>query len=92
MTELLPQYQGAVYHWQGLLEATGGAIEPKKSFVYFLDFKWMGTKWEYTNIQETPGVGTVRSPHTGAVEELTQLEPHIARKSLGIMMAMDSNQ
>jgi hypothetical protein len=31
-SELLSQYQQVVDHWQGLLEATGGAIEPTKSF------------------------------------------------------------
>jgi hypothetical protein len=31
-SKLLSQYQQVVDHWQGLLEATGGAIEPTKSF------------------------------------------------------------
>lgn len=34
----------------------------------------------------------IRSPHSGQIELLTQLEPHEARWTLGIMMAMDGSQ
>ena len=33
-SSLLPSFQGAVNHWEGLLRATGGALEPAKTFFF----------------------------------------------------------
>jgi hypothetical protein len=92
ISSLTDKFQSAVDHWNGLLAATGGAIEPSKSFIYILDFKWTGKKWTYKNKTESPCALKIRSPHTGENEELTRLEPNEARKTLGIMIAMDGNQ
>ena len=89
---MLPQFQKAVNYWEGLLRATGGALEPKKTFWYLIDFKWTGTKWVYHSKEDTPGDTTMRLPDTDDTVVLSRLEPHEACKTLGIHMAMDGNQ
>ena len=38
--EVADQMQEAIDRWEGGLKATGGAIVPRKSWVYALDFKF----------------------------------------------------
>ena len=45
--KLLNRFQDAVNYWEGLLRATGGTVEPSKTFWYLVDFKWDKGKWQY---------------------------------------------
>jgi hypothetical protein len=90
--EIMDTMQNAVDHWNGLLSATGGAIEPSKSFIYIIDFCWTSQKWRYKTRDEAPGDITICIPHTGQEEKLTRLELAEARRTLGIMMSMDGGQ
>ena len=89
---LLQQFQAAVNYWEGLLRATGGALEPKKTFWYLIDFQWTGTKWEYLTKEDAPGDITMRLPDSEDTVILSRLEPQEACKTLGIHIAMDGNQ
>jgi hypothetical protein len=42
--------------WLGGLKATGGAIVPRKTEWYLVDFHWNNGVWRYSNLQETPAV------------------------------------
>ncbi len=46
--ELMMQAQWAVSQWSLLLNATGGALKPKKCFWYLLDYTCKEGEWEYT--------------------------------------------
>jgi len=47
--------QESVTHWEGLLQAMGGALVLKKCFWYLIDFKWKNNKWKYKGIHQTQG-------------------------------------
>jgi hypothetical protein len=92
---LVPQMQRLVDTWEGLLRATGGALR-RKSYWYFLDFKFHQGRWKYKNKQELPGdidinVVDSRGRPRPDRETLTRLEPSEARETLGVYVAMDGN-
>ena len=47
---------------EGTVRATGGAMEPEKSFWYLIDFAWKG-KWEYTMPETTDQDVMVKNPY-----------------------------
>jgi hypothetical protein len=53
--EVIGQMQEILDRWGGLLQATGGALVPKKSYWYAIDFKWMASSWKYRTIDDMPG-------------------------------------
>ena len=84
------QMQEILDHWGGLLRATGGALVPKKSYWYAINFKWTGSCWKYRTIADMPGNILI----TGADGErvvLTRYNPDVAKETLGVMQAMDGN-
>jgi hypothetical protein len=91
--QVFDEMQSMLDHWEGGLRATGGALVPSKSYWYGIDFKWNSRKhkWEYKSIQELPGVLTLKD-HARTTTELTRLEVHEARETLGLWIAMDGNQ
>ncbi|CAJ1953161.1 unnamed protein product [Cylindrotheca closterium] len=65
--DLLPLVQSALDLWSGGISATGGAINPAKSFWWLIDFKWRpssGTR-AFRRKAEMPGELTLQDP-TGA--------------------------
>ncbi|MGL5936611.1 MAG: hypothetical protein ACRCZI_13435, partial [Cetobacterium sp.] len=73
---------------------TGGGINPDKSFWYLLDYRWNPAtgKWLYLTKMEAPAVVSIREPNSEVRVELQRLEPHEARMTLGVEVAMDGNQ
>ncbi len=53
--ELLQEAQAALNLWSGLLQATGGALAPEKSYWYHVEVIYKDGKWQYAKIQDTPG-------------------------------------
>jgi len=47
--------QESVTHWEGLLQATGGALVLEKGFWYLINFEWKNNMWRYKGINQTPG-------------------------------------
>ena len=83
----VPRAQSSLDQWAGMIEATGGAINPAKSYWYLLVFEWTKTHWAYRNIEDMPGELMI---NCGAERiTLQRLEPDVAKKTLGVMMAAD---
>jgi len=53
--EVIPLMQVVLSLWEQGLHAMGGALVPKKSFWYLIDFKWQGSKWKYAKYAMEPG-------------------------------------
>lgn len=76
--------------WIELLEGTGGALRPDKSFWYLVDFKFSKGRWRYRTSADMPGLLEV-SESDGWTFLLDRLEPSQARETLGVFIAMDGN-
>jgi hypothetical protein len=74
----------------GTLRATGGALVPKKSYWYAIDFLWDGNAWKYRNKEEMPG-DILISGVDGKKEILKMHEPLVGQETLGVIQAMDGN-
>jgi len=88
--DIVPDTQAALDCWVGTLAATGGAINPKKSYWYLLDFQWTGHTWTYRPASTMPGELSAYNSQ-GDRETLQRLEAHQAERTLGIHMAADGN-
>ena len=52
---LILKAQRMLHTWEGLLEATGGALAPHKSYWYLVDVVYCNGAWQYKTKDETPG-------------------------------------
>ena len=89
---ILSKVQQALSLWSGSVRATGGAINPEKSFWWLLDYDWKSSagKWGYKRICNLPG--SVQIPDLlGRPHSLTRLEPDQAERTLGIQMSPQYN-
>jgi hypothetical protein len=66
---------------EGELWATGGALEPEKSFWYVIRFCWKNEMWFYVSNEDTPASISVHN-HAGNRVEIECLEATEARKTL----------
>jgi hypothetical protein len=75
--DVIQQLQPAVDRWECLLRASGGAIEPIKSWWVLVNFVWDDNleNFNYRSIDEMPGELTVRD-HTGTRRTLERCEVH----------------
>ena len=87
---MVPTAQAGLNYWVGFLQATGGAINPDKSYWYLLDYKWTGAQWVYRSMEEMTGDLQAPNP-SGDVQPLNRYEPHKAAKQLGMLTAPDGN-
>jgi hypothetical protein len=90
LQEVLSRIQQSLTTWEGGIRATGGAIEPRKSHWYLVDFDWRDGEPIYKSVQETGGSLRVRDPQ-GEIRCLQQLEPWQAERTLGVRLAPDGN-
>jgi hypothetical protein len=84
----LNSMQEALRVWEGCLRASGGAIEPAKTFWYGIDFAWDKGNWKYQ--EEWDRTLEVRNPG-GTMEILEQVDVSEARRTLGVRLAPDGN-
>jgi hypothetical protein len=51
------EMQEVMNTWEGGIRATGGALNPSKSYWYMIDFKWVPDKlrWDYKTVSEVTG-------------------------------------
>jgi hypothetical protein len=82
--------QESVTAWEGGLRTTGGAIVPEKTHWYLIEFAWQDGIPTYKPVSEAGGRLQVRD-HNGILQELRQLEPWEAERTLGIRLAPDGN-
>ena len=89
-TAVVEAMQESADEWEGGLRATGGAIQPPKSFWWLINFEWNDGEWSYSTVDETPASITMLNDD-GEREEITRLEVHEAERTLGFEMAPDGN-
>ena len=83
--------QASVNMWEGGLRASGGALVPSKSHWYLIKFLWDAQgRMRYATIKDTPATLSVRGPDN-TVQPLERLDPHEARRTLGVRLAVDGN-
>jgi hypothetical protein len=88
--DIVDKAQEMATTWEGLLRATGGAINADKSCWYLLDYTWSGIQWNYRPSITMPG--TLQLHHaTGEMRDLDRKEPWEALKTLGFYQAPDGN-
>ena len=92
VNQLVAEMQSVVDTWEGGLRASGGALVPSKSYWYLIHFSFLNNRWQYANIQDTPGELTIRDVSGLNRVTLERLEVSEARKTLGVFIAMDGNQ
>jgi hypothetical protein len=66
--------------WAGGLAATGGQLEPEKTFWYNIRFQWSNGKWRYEAKQEFPTTLTMYNPD-GTRSILEQVEVWEGRRT-----------
>ncbi len=89
--EIMRQMQTVIDHWEGGLRATGGAIVPKKSYWYLIDWIWERGKWRYATQEDIPGNLTIRDTCGTQRVILKRYDPDIAKETLGVFLAMNGN-
>jgi hypothetical protein len=81
--QVVSDCQNSLTAWEGGIRATGGAIEPRKSHWYLVDFNWKDGTPEYKPASEISGTLQVRD-----TQEITcplqLLEPWHAERTLGV--------
>jgi hypothetical protein len=82
--------QESLIAWEGGIQATGGAIKPRKSHWYLVDFDWKNGEPVYKQIQDTGGELRVRDLH-GTLQALKNMQPWEAERTLGVRLAPDGN-
>ena len=83
--------QSAATFWAGGIRATGGAINPEKSFWWLIDLEWdpRTGKWKFRRKKAvSPDFDLqIQGPLSGATEPLRRLEPDDSKRTLGVMLA-----
>jgi hypothetical protein len=86
---IIDDLQTVLDTWDGLLRATGGALEKSKSYWYLIDYERRQGKWGYKSISSTPGELLLYNDDTQLKEPVPRLSAHTAKQSLGIMSRPD---
>ena len=87
--DVITAMQHALDNWDGLLQATGGALEKHKSYWYLLDYAWCQNHWKFKPVSATPGNISLHNDETGLRESINQLPVTSAHKALGIFTHPD---
>jgi hypothetical protein len=71
--------QQCIDTWEGFIHATGGQLEPAKTYWYLINFTWNKGRWRYSTIAETPTQLTMRNPSQAPIQlerlEVTEARP-----------------
>ena len=91
LEEAVERMQEAIHRWEGGLKATGGAIQPDKSWVYPIGFKFDASgKWEYDNEVNEKFQFQVKD-HNNIMKQMPTLNPSEGKETLGVFLAPDGN-
>jgi hypothetical protein len=88
-TQVATEMQDMLDLWDGLLRATGGALEKQKSYWYMLDYHQRDGKWKYKPPNAVPNELLLFNDETGLKEAIPKLSAHTAKKALGIFSRPD---
>ena len=86
---IVAEMQEVLDNWDGLLRATGGALEHSKSYWYLLDYHRRGGKWCYKPPSAVPGDVSLYNDTTHQKEIIPRLPVTTAKKALGIFTRPD---
>ncbi len=89
--EVIQQLQAAMNIWDGGLRATGGALVPRKSFWYLLDYTWENNLWKSKSIEDLDEIPINILDPNGIETNLQQLEVTEARETLGIYLSLNGD-
>ncbi|CAJ1932275.1 unnamed protein product, partial [Cylindrotheca closterium] len=87
---ICPSVQAAAPLPSGGIRATGGAINPEKSFWWLIDFAWDSRQgqWKFRCKSSVAPHFNLHIPElSGTNEPLRQLEPDASERTLGVMLA-----
>jgi hypothetical protein len=92
--QIIEEMQDVLDTWEGGIKATGGALVPRKSYWYLIDFKCGSTgKWSYRKQAEVPGELTLPSlTEDGERVTIERLDVTEARKALGVKSRHDGKE
>jgi hypothetical protein len=76
------QAQLELEHWSRLLNATGGALKPKKCFWYLLDYECVDGEWKYVDM--VPRELVIANPD-GMTSPISQEQVTASKKTLRIL-------
>ncbi|CAJ1962768.1 unnamed protein product, partial [Cylindrotheca closterium] len=82
--------QEAATLWAGGIRATGGAINPEKSFWWLIDFEWDSRtgKWKFRGKKAVALDFELQIQGlSGSTESLRRLEPDDLERTLGVMLS-----
>lgn len=65
-----------------LIAATGGAMNPTKSFWWLIDFEWVNGKWNWKTIEDNDAGIEIHNPR-GELQPLERLEVDTSQRLLG---------
>ena len=80
-TKLMQVAQQSLDAWAGLLNATGGALNPDKCYWYLVSYACINSDWEYNH--RTDFTPTIPLPD-GARAKIQQRSIKVAKKMLGV--------
>jgi hypothetical protein len=89
--EMVESFHRFMNRWNGGLRATGGLIAAAKTRWFLVDFKWLGSDYEYRTIADMPGNITLPDEN-GQEYVVAREEVSTAFESLGVWLALDGNQ
>jgi hypothetical protein len=79
--------------WASLLWISGGKLNMDKCFYYWIqpEFSYGNNRIQYASTSKPPGEIQLIDPATKTPVAITRVEPNIARRTLGVMLATDGN-
>lgn len=92
---ICPSIQKAATLWAGGIRATGGAVNPDKSFYWLFDWEWDPAhgSWKFRpNSKAAPNFQVLIPGLSGRLEPLKRLAPSESERTLGVMMAPLENE
>ena len=84
--DVIDRTQAAQSYLRGLLWATGGALNPTKSFWWMIDFEWKSGIWTFKKKAKLPGALNIRDKN-GDLVSLQRYEHNEAQRVLGVHAA-----
>ena len=84
--DFLVQAQEALDLWEGLLQSTGGALAPEKSYWYLLDVRKRNNKWQFVRSRFCPGELYVAN----RTYRIKRQETSEANEGIGVQFRPDS--
>jgi len=86
ISSVVGRMQEAVDLWENSIRLTGGAIRPEKCHWYTLDFKWEGSNYSLSNINDVSAELSVKDSD-GIRRNIERKEYDQAQKTLGVYCA-----